>query len=279
MLCRDDAERLPRVLDSVAGLVEEIVVVDSGSTDGSQDLAREYGATVYEHEMVDEASQRSFLLDKARGRGDWLLTLDSDEELERSAEPLELDPAVPVYRLRVRQGEVTYRMPKLLRADRAWQVHGRTHAALTYDYSTGRNLETLAVIHHHDRPDQAWKYPEVQSILEETLRDDPSNTRAIFYLAQTFRDQGNLDRAVPLYKLRATMGGHEEEAWYAQFQAAFLSCDFDALLAAHRRRPSRYEPLYALAQLASALADETTPSEDEALLVHDRDAVYIRANV
>lgn len=87
MIVKDEEELLPRSLTSVAGIASEIVVVDTGSTDRSAAIAREFGASVYAHKWEDDfAKARNQALDAASG--DWILVLDADEELAPECLPL-----------------------------------------------------------------------------------------------------------------------------------------------------------------------------------------------
>lgn len=80
MIVRDEEENLPRCLDSVAGLVDEIVLVDTGSADHTVSLARSYGARVFRLEWPENfAMARNFSLDQATRQ--WIFCLDADEEL------------------------------------------------------------------------------------------------------------------------------------------------------------------------------------------------------
>src|SRR5437867_2509435 len=80
MIVKNEEENLARALGSAAGLDAELVVVDTGSTDGTVEVARRAGARVLEFPWVDDFSAaRNFGFESARGR--WLLVLDADEEL------------------------------------------------------------------------------------------------------------------------------------------------------------------------------------------------------
>lgn len=80
MIMRDEASNLERCLASVAGVVGEVVIYDTGSTDGSIELARSLGATVIEGHWDDDfARARNEALRACRGT--WILHLDADEEL------------------------------------------------------------------------------------------------------------------------------------------------------------------------------------------------------
>lgn len=78
LITRDEAANLPAALDSVAW-ADEIVVVDSESTDGTADLARARGAKVFVRPFPGYAAQRNF--GDAQATGDWVLHLDADERV------------------------------------------------------------------------------------------------------------------------------------------------------------------------------------------------------
>jgi tetratricopeptide (TPR) repeat protein len=87
MIVRDEQEMLPRSLAAVADAVDEIVVVDTGSTDRTIEIARSYGAHVIERAWTGSFAQaRNVGLDAASG--DWLLVLDADEVLVEEDAPL-----------------------------------------------------------------------------------------------------------------------------------------------------------------------------------------------
>jgi len=100
MIVRDEEKNLPACLDSVKDLVNEIVIADTGSKDGTVEVARRYGARCisipWENDFA-RARNRSL----AEVRCDWVLALDADEQLDdnaRSALPRLLGaPAVDGY--------------------------------------------------------------------------------------------------------------------------------------------------------------------------------------
>jgi glycosyltransferase involved in cell wall biosynthesis len=70
---------LPRALASLKGVADEVVLVDSGSTDRTCDIAREFGARVYSRKLDSLAEQKNYAASFASN--DWLLSIDCDEEL------------------------------------------------------------------------------------------------------------------------------------------------------------------------------------------------------
>src|SRR5258708_6375956 len=80
MIVKDGADTLRNCLESVRGTVDEIVVADTGSTDSSPDIARQYGATCVSIPWANDFAQaRNAAL--AYSTTDWVLSLDADEEL------------------------------------------------------------------------------------------------------------------------------------------------------------------------------------------------------
>lgn len=84
LIARDEEEMLPGCLASVAGVADEVVVVDTGSTDRTMEIARAAGATVLVRPWDDDFSApRNLGIEHARG--DWILILDADERLAPGA--------------------------------------------------------------------------------------------------------------------------------------------------------------------------------------------------
>lgn len=80
MIVKDEEEMLPRCLEAVAPAVDEIVIVDTGSTDRTIEIARSFGARVIEHTWTGDFSEaRNISLEAATG--EWFIYLDADEVL------------------------------------------------------------------------------------------------------------------------------------------------------------------------------------------------------
>ena len=83
MIVRDEADWIQQCLESVRAIIYEAIVVDTGSTDATIEIATRCGATVIPFTWCDDfAAARNFSLSHARG--DWILVLDADEMLAPS---------------------------------------------------------------------------------------------------------------------------------------------------------------------------------------------------
>lgn len=289
MIVRDESQVIDRCLDSVIDLIGAWVVVDTGSTDDTPDrvtarLAHLPGA-LHHRPWRDFGTNRTELLELARGTADHLLLVDADMtvEVDGSLPPLTLD----AYRVIQHNGGLSYATTALVSGDGRWWYEGVTHEVLTgpAGHRTGM-LDVMRLRHHADGGARSDKLVRDRRLLERAFHEQPENPRTVFYLAQTYRDLGERHLAVKMYRRRVEMGGWDEEVFYAAFQVGVLLSDLDwmagipALLEAWERRPGRAEPLYELARRAR-LADQPDiahmatslaigiPPPDDILFVHD----------
>ncbi len=85
MIVKDEAANLPRCLESCRAIADELIVVDTGSTDDTMAIAQQYGAQVHQIEWAhDFAAARNQSLTHATQ--DWVLVLDADEQLASGIE-------------------------------------------------------------------------------------------------------------------------------------------------------------------------------------------------
>ena len=75
----NEERNLPGALASVSGIADEVIVVDSGSTDGTRDIAQASGARFITREWTDYSQQKNYAAEQATH--DWILSLDADERL------------------------------------------------------------------------------------------------------------------------------------------------------------------------------------------------------
>ena len=90
MIVKNEARVIRRCLDSVRPIIDRWIIVDTGSTDGTQDIIREHlrdlPGELHERTWRDFAYNRSEALDLARGQCDYTLIIDADDSLEISCD-------------------------------------------------------------------------------------------------------------------------------------------------------------------------------------------------
>ena len=271
MIVKDEAHVIERCLASVRAVIDTWVIVDTGSTDDTEtavarSLAGIPGRLVH-RPWVDFGHNRTEALDLARGVADYALVIDADEVWhapEGFTLPEQLADGVQVEH--VTPDGTSFFLTTLMRLDRPWRYEGVLHEVATCaEPHTVEQLPGPRIVGHFDsarnkRPVRE-KYRADAAILLEAVQSDPGNARHVFYLAQSYRDAGDLDEAIRWYGRRVLMGGWAEESWYAAYQVARLRERrgdpvpdvIDAYLASHDARPQRAEPLCDLARVHRSL--------------------------
>ena len=79
LITKNEEARLPETLKAVSQVADEIIVVDSGSTDKTLEIAKKYNARIFSHEWISYANQKNFAQNQCKNK--WLLSLDADEVL------------------------------------------------------------------------------------------------------------------------------------------------------------------------------------------------------
>ena len=79
VVAQNEERNLARVLKSVQGIADEIVVVDGGSVDRTPEIVREFGARVFERAFTNHADQKNYAT--SLSTNDWIFLLDADEEI------------------------------------------------------------------------------------------------------------------------------------------------------------------------------------------------------
>jgi len=255
MIVKNEAKVIGRLADSVRGIIDHWVICDTGSTDGTPEKVEEVFAGIpgelFHDEWVDYGTNRTKMLERARGRADYLLILDADHTLRIEGRLPRLD--AEAYALLVDES-LAHWVPRLVRGDLEWRYVGAAHEYITCDQPHRTEVLPLLIVEHHaDGGNQSDKLTRERDLLVSDLEKDPENPRTVFYLAQTYRVLGETDRAIEFYQRRIGLGGWHEELFYSMFQHASLVAerDWDAavplFLEAFEFEPGRAEPLHALA--------------------------------
>jgi glycosyltransferase involved in cell wall biosynthesis len=208
MIVKNEASTLPRCLASVAGAVDEIVVVDTGSSDGTPSLAQGLGARVYHAPWTDDFSApRNAAMDRAKG--DWVLALDADEELSPESPRLVREAvasgAADAFRLAIKNllppteltSSADTRAVRLYRRSPAfryeWPIHEQIRPSI--DRARGRVLDCDASIIHYGYLEAsaqgASRVERNRRILEARLQRDPFDTWASYHLGFTLKMAGD----------------------------------------------------------------------------------------
>ena len=115
LITLNEDHNLPRALASLRGIADEIIVVDSGSTDKTASIAREHGVALFERAWTNYSEQKNFAAECAQN--EWVFSMDADEELSSALQTSLLD-----WKKREPQSSV-YEMPRKTWYLGAWIKH------------------------------------------------------------------------------------------------------------------------------------------------------------
>ncbi|MEP6939181.1 MAG: glycosyltransferase [Rudaea sp.] len=280
MIIKDERRVIERCLRSVMPFIHSWAIVDTGSSDGTQDIVREVMRDVpgelVERAWVDFATNRNQALELARAHGEYALIIDADEILEAEAGFAYPELKAPAYMLQLIFGNTRYRRVVIPRLDAQWKWEGVLHEVLVSPQAAAAEfLPGLSIRVFTDgarsQQTQEQKFTRDAEVLRKALDKEPGHTRYAFYLAQSLRDAGKTSEAVDAYAHRVAMGGWVEEVYYAKLQIAMLkerlgAPEGEILLAyldAYNFRPTRAEAICEFARY-NRLRERYTVARDAA---------------
>ena len=264
MIVRDEAHVVAETLAAVASHLDHWVVVDTGSTDGTQDVVRAFFAEagiageLHERPWRDFGTNRTEALALAAGKADYTWVIDADDLVVGDLDLSGL--TADAYAVRYGPDFVFWRT-QIFRSALTWRYEGVLHEYPVCD-EPGVRIERLEGDHHFvwrtlgDRSRAADKFERDVAVLTAAHEADPENARTVFYLAQSLRDAGRPVEAAHLFGRRAAMGGWDEEVYVARLERARCleraGAAWSEVQAAHLEawngRPQRAEALHELAR-------------------------------
>lgn len=262
MIVRNEAHIVTEVLDAVAPYINCWVIVDTGSEDGTQDVIRNHMASLgipgrlYDRPWRNFGANRSEALKLAQGRSDYIWVMDADDTVQGQLDFTGL--TADVYAMRINDG-LSYWRRQLFRGDMPWRYVGVVHEyADCAEPFTESRLEGDYFVESRRlgaRNNDPQKYARDRDLLLADLQRDPDNPRSVFYLSESYFNLGDFANARKWAARRAEMDGWDEEAYYALWTVARSASRLgeewpavlDAYLHAWEFRPSRAEPLHAIA--------------------------------
>jgi len=241
LIAKDEENNISRCIESVQDIIDELVVVDTGSRDNTVKIAESLGAKIYHYPWDDNFSNaRNFAMGQAKSA--WLLLLDADEEVDRSG----LDAIVSFINttnldgayFRVRNYIGTYSPEdftlhnalRLLRSNGKYRYAGAIHEQIVCDDMKGfpDRFETLNVIlNHYGYLDETiakkQKRKRNMPILEQELEKNPEDFFAQYYLGNEYLALNDLNKA-SVYYLKSYEEAKKHNMIFAHLYLRMITC-------------------------------------------------------
>jgi glycosyltransferase involved in cell wall biosynthesis len=212
MIVRNEAANIENCLNSVYKQVDEIVIVDTGSTDNTVEIARSFTDKIYFYPWQgDFSAARNFALDKAKG--EWIIYLDADEELLCASDELKSlvsrDQETEAYLLPINNPTTDftgvynrYFVLRLFKNNGSYRFGGKIHEQVIVPQKSVVGIAESPVINHKLLPakERNRKRGRNLALLKQALAEDPHNNFLQYYLGVEWLTLGKPAQALPYLK-------------------------------------------------------------------------------
>ena len=216
LIAKDEKKFLGQCLKSIRGLAQQIIVVDTGSTDRTVEIAKEHGAEVHSFAWCDDFSAaRNAALEHATG--DWILMLDADEELPADQHAMLLADlknskaiACRLPLANVGQNDGQSFVPRLFRNAPGVYFYGRIHeqvfpslVALGNNWGLGTALGTAQILHHGYTQEMVQDRNKIErnlKLLRQAIAENPSDANLAMNFGLELVRSGDLTGGIEKYR-------------------------------------------------------------------------------
>lgn len=275
MIVKNEEHCIQRCLKSVRKVISNYVIIDTGSTDRTKKKIRRQlsgvPGKILDRPWVNFGHNRSEALEEARKMpdSDYILMIDADDALQVGKQFYIPPEPCDGFMIPVVYGEIRYERVQLFSKEFPWRFEGALHEFpspmdgkhLPYIRNLTSACMSIKVYKEGARSKDPDLYRKDAEILLKEVTEHPhyaNNPRSTFYLAQSYRDCGEDEKALEWYTKRYEMkDGWQQEAYIARLEAAKckerLGHDPMSVVAAytsaHNHTPTRAEAMYNLARV------------------------------
>ena len=270
MIVKDESHIIMECLNSVWKEIDYWVIVDTGSTDNTKEMITNFfkekniPGELHERPWVSFGHNRTEALDLAKGKSQFAYMIDADDYLVGSFN-FKPDPEIDGYIVRLGREEFSWWRSQIFNLESNWRYVGVLHEYAACDKPEPKMAKLQGEYRVVARTEgnrnvgitPVEKYTKDALLLEHALESEPANIRYHFYLAQSYFDSQQWQKAEDQYLKRVEMGGWDEEVYYSLYRAAICMAMSNkawediqqGFLNAYNSRPTRAEPLLHIAQI------------------------------
>ena len=236
MIVKNESRVILRLLESVAPLIDHYCICDTGSTDNTISIIREFfdakgiSGKIAIEPFRDFGYNRTYALKlcdqvATEHQIDYVLLLDADMYLSGPAltNPKafkRLLGKADVYYLFQGSERFYYKNVRIVRPNKGYTYWGVTHEYVKTPEGTKYepiDKSELFICDIGDGGAKADKFERDIRLLERGLEEVPNNDRYTFYLANSYRDAGHIEKSIETFKKRIKIGGWVEEVWHSYY--------------------------------------------------------------
>ena len=266
MIVKNESKVILRLLESVSGVIDSYCICDTGSTDDTIDIIQSYfkekgiPGKIVREPFRDFGYNRTFSLQACENTplSDYILLLDADMVfwINPMTTPEEFKRGLVADSYTIFQGNDNfyYKNTRIIRNNRGCTYWGVTHEYVKMPPNSKEGLlekSQVFIVDIGDGGSKADKFDRDIRLLEQGLVDHPDNDRYTFYLANSYNDLGNYEKAIENYEKRTKLGGWHEEIWFSHYKIGICYARMNKMelatnswMNAYEVFPNRIENLY-----------------------------------
>lgn len=239
MIVKNEGKIIERCLNSVKPLIDFVYITDTGSTDNTIETINKWmeknqvDGIVEQETWKNFAHNRTVALEKIRNfkNVEYTLMIDADEilsyEEKLDVSKIKDNLTCDLYYITCKYGGIEYARTSITKNEKLFYYKGVVHEFLECA-SPDMTRDTIRGIYNIPIQDSARneagkKFEKDICLLEEALKTEQDSfmkSRYTFYLAQSYRDSGNLPKSIYYYEERAKMGNWNQEVYISLYQIA-----------------------------------------------------------
>jgi tetratricopeptide (TPR) repeat protein len=226
MIVKNESKIIKRLLDSVINIIDTYCICDTGSTDDTCEIIEEYFkgknilGKIVKEPFKNFEYNRTFAMKSCYGMSDYILLLDADMILNvYNFDKQKLDKVA--YHILQGNDAFFYQNIRIVKNIEDIKYIGVTHEYLSYPNISplGQfNKNELFITDIGDGGSKSDKYERDIRLLTEDLKNNPKNSRTVFYLANSYFCISDFKNAIHYYELRIKLGDWEQEVWYSYYR-------------------------------------------------------------
>jgi ADP-heptose:LPS heptosyltransferase len=216
MIAKNEENNIGEAIKSVIGIADEIIVIDTGSSDKTVEVASKFPKVKIGHfPWIDDFSAaRNVSIRNATM--EWVLFIDADDAIDNPNEILETIRSGKnlVYDCTIQSGFDEWQTTRLFKNNCNSHFYGMIHECLSFKYPKGSC--GVRITHHVGKPHSEDRVTRNLRILRKEDAGNPGDPRTLFYLGQTLRSAGQYDESVGVYSRYIYLSSFNEEKYIAQ---------------------------------------------------------------
>lgn len=264
MIVKNEAHVIKRCLESVLPIIDSWVIVDTGSTDGTQACIKEFlkdlPGELYERPWKNFGYNREEALQLAKAKKpDYILFMDADDKLSFEKGFVLPELTADYYGIMARTKKTEWMLTALIKTGLDWHWHGVIHEYVACPNEVmGKSLDKVEYVYINDgaRSLDIDRFQRDIRLLHEGLKEEPNNFRYMLYLGSTYCLAGGYINSLKYYKMAIDnpRGGLPEERYNARLTIGKIQnhLKYDpkeveaSFIDAYKFFPMRLEALYFL---------------------------------